>query len=105
MVFREDIEVNKELIEHELNLLEGESVILVRPEYGTQSDSWNGKIKVSTGTYPLEIQFFTDCMTILFTVNDVVNIESLPNYNNIISKVIRLKGPHQYNENYEKSAH
>lgn len=77
-----------ELIEHELNQLNGKLVVMVRQGFGTQSDSWNGIIETQTNAYPLQFQVkAVSGYTILFTAEDVKKIEV---------SIIRLKGPSDY---------
>jgi hypothetical protein len=66
-------------------------VILVRPFFGTQSDSWMGRLTAFNSAYPIQFQLKHQSGNILFTVEDVVKIES-----NTTPTIIRLKGPNHY---------
>lgn len=81
-----------EILEHELNELHGDGVCVVRPGFGTQSDSWTGLLNTIHGVYPLKFQFTVQNFAMLFTVEDVVKIE----YRNLLLPIIRLKGPKDY---------
>ena len=87
---------NEELFEHNLAELSCQRVVVIRPMWGTQSDSWLGDLQMTLNDYPI----IFEVEGTIFTVHDVVSIE--PPKANHYSKIIRLKGPHQYNENYEK---
>ena len=94
--------MNTELLEHELNLLEGKTVALVRPGFGTQSDSWIGLFsEVKENTYPIRFHVGEGAIATTFTVDDVIKITD---FDGAVSfkKVIHLKGPHDYKETYEK---
>ena len=82
--------MNENLIEHLLVELKGQLVIVVRPMFGTQSDSWTDTLIVHDKEYPLQFEV----RGTLFYVSDVSSIESA-------GEIIRLKGPHEYNEKYE----
>jgi hypothetical protein len=94
--------VNPEQTEHELTLLHDKIVVVVRPGYGTQSDSWGGQLTVLNGDYPPKFHFSATGMAILFTVEDVAKLE--PPVDNRTEKIIRLKGPHDYSEAYKVTA-
>ena len=81
-----------ERIEHELHQLDGTSVVIVRPGYGTQSDSWIGVIKSLTSDYPIKFHFTSASQQIVFQADDVVKVEH-PTFE---PEVIRLKGPQDY---------
>ena len=82
-----------ERIEHELHQLDGTSVVIVRPGYGTQSDSWIGVIKSLTSSYPIQFHFKTPSdHQIIFYAEDVSKVEQ-PTFE---PAVVRLKGPRDY---------
>ena len=85
---------NVETMEHELSKLDGRNVCIVRPFFGTQSDSWTGRLTVLIHRYPLEFHFGFGAGAILFTAEDVVEIDNQDDDDNPI--VIRLKGPLGY---------
>ncbi len=79
--------MDSEVLEHELSLLHSKTVTIVRPGYGSQSDSWTGILSIITKVYPIKFHFVQDDSAIIFTVDDVIsNTEN----------VIRLKGPQDY---------
>jgi glutamine amidotransferase PdxT len=83
--------MNSEHAEFELKQLHGKRVTVVRPYYGTQSDSWAGELYLAgVGDYPLKFQFVSS-ISILFKADDVVNVET-----NTPIPIIRLKGPQHY---------
>ena len=86
--------MHAEQIEHELVLLHGKMVVLVRPGYGTQSDSWIGELTVINKDYPPKFHFAVPNTAILFMVDDVSNLE--PPIDGRTEKIIRLKGPADY---------
>ena len=79
--------MDTERIEHELSLLNGRSVTIVRPFFGLQSDAFLGFIFTDGNSYPLHFQFKSMGCVILFTAEDVTSVEM---------GVIRLKGPTDY---------
>jgi hypothetical protein len=93
--------VNPEQLEHELTLLHNKIVVVVRPGYGTQSDSWGGMLTVLNGDYPPKFHFAGVGMAILFSVEDVRKLDDPTNETREVSKIIRLKGPHDYEEAYQ----
>jgi hypothetical protein len=86
--------MNVEQTEHELVLLHSEVVVLVRPGYGTQSDSWVGVLTVINSDYPPKFQLSIPHTAILFMADDVSKID-LPLAGRT-EKIIRLKGPQDY---------
>ncbi len=89
---------NNEQMESELVSLNNEIVVVVRPFYGSQSDSFVGQLSVLDG-YPIRFHFAKEGMAILFTVDDVVKLD--PPINCQSEKIIRLKGPYDYREAYQ----
>lgn len=83
-----------ERLEHELHLLNGKTVSIVRPGYGTQSDSWVGVLNSVTETYPVRFHFVSNGQSIVFEVEDVVRID--PPVDLDMTPIIRLKGPQDY---------
>ena len=88
---------NSEQIESELVSLNNKTIIVVRPGFGSQSDSFVGQLTTLEG-YPIRFHFGGTGMAILFTVDDVVKLD--PPFENRAEKTIRLKGPHDYAESY-----
>ena len=95
--------MNPEQLEHELTLLHNKIVVVVRPGYGTQSDSWGGMLTVLNGDYPPKFHFAGTGMAIFFTVDDVSKLD--PPVDNRTEKIIRLKGPHDYAQAYQEANH
>ena len=85
-------------MESELVSLNNEIVVVVRPFYGSQSDSFVGHLSVLDG-YPIRFHFRQEGKAILFTVEDVVKLEDP--LDNQTKKTVRLKGPHDYREFYQ----
>ena len=85
--------MNIEQIEAELSSLNTKNVIIVRPNFGKQSDSWQGILFVYTE--PTHIKFEMVCssggFSMIFEADDVIKIEL-----NKSEKIIRLKGPQDY---------
>ena len=86
---------NSEQIESELVSLNNKIVVVVRPFYGSQSDSFVGQLSVLNG-YPIRFHFSQTGKAILFTIDDVIKLE--PPIDNETEKIIRLKGPYDYRE-------
>ena len=86
-----------ELLEHNLHLLSGKQVTVVRPGFGTQSDSWSGIINSKTEDWPIKFLFVSTSIQILFQVEDVLKIDPAE------FPVIRLKGPADYEPKYTSS--
>lgn len=87
-----------ELLEHNLHLLSGKQVTVVRPGFGTQSDSCGGIINSLTEDWPIKFHFVSTAGNqILFQVEDVLRIEPAE------FPVIRLKGPQDYEQKYTSS--
>ena len=95
--------MNSEQTEHELTLLNGKIVVVVRPGYGTQSDSWGGMLTVLNGDYPPKFHFAGTGMAIFCTVYDVSKLD--PSIDERMEKIIRLKGPHDYAQAYQEANH
>jgi hypothetical protein len=93
---------NSEQIESELVSLNNKTVIVVRPNFGAQSDSWGGQLTMLNTNYPPKFHFSATGMAIFFTVDDVVKLD--PPVDNRTEKIIRLKGPHDYSEAYKVTA-
>jgi hypothetical protein len=88
-------------MEYELSQLNGKRVVIIRPGYGTQSDSWGGSLVVLGEEYPPRFHFSGVGMAILFSVEDVRKLEEPANELKEVNKIIRLKGPHDYEEAYQ----
>jgi len=87
--------MNPEQVEHELNNRKGAIVMVVRPGYGTQSDSWVGTLTVTHADFPMifQVACANDSMCMIFRADDVTNVEPTNKYTCLI---IRLKGPLDY---------
>jgi hypothetical protein len=89
-----------EMLETKLELFNGKPVILVRPLFGTQSDSWVGDLLLyDTTTYPVKFQVAANGMASIFTAEDIKSTELLEVKNPSITcprLVITLKGPKDY---------
>ncbi len=86
--------MNVELIEHELNTRRGAVVMVVRPGFGTQSDSWIGTLTVTHREFPMIFQVKSEGMTMIFRADDVVKID--PSRDAEADCIVRLKGPSDY---------
>ena len=86
--------MNVEILEHELNLRNGAAVMIVRPGFGTSSDSWEGILTVTHRDFPMIFQVKAPRGATIFRGDDVVSVENtLVNQPSIL---IRLKGPMDY---------
>ena len=83
------------MLENKLDLMQGTNVIIVRPVFGTQSDSYCGQISTA-GKLVDMLKFQVQCVgiCILFTAMDVSATELVNDGK--ISLIIRLKGPNDY---------
>lgn len=79
-----------EQLEHELSLLNGKEVSVVRP-YGEQSDSFAGSLVMHTEDYPTVFEFQSPFIAIRFKATDVAKILVTPKRN-----VVYLKGIADY---------
>lgn len=86
--------MNAEQLEHELNNRRGAVVMVVRPGFGTQSDSWIGTLTVTHRECPMIFQVQSDVNATIFRSDDVTSIE--PYRNAETDCIIRLKGPLDY---------
>lgn len=84
-----------EMLEAKLELMNGKTVILVRPSFGTQSDSWIGDLLMyDTTTYPIKFQVADAGHAIIFTTEDIQSTRLLTSGETRF--VINLKGPKDY---------
>ena len=90
-------------MEYELSQLNGKKVVIIRPGYGTQSDSWGGSLVVLGDEYPPQFHFAGIGMAILFSVDDVHKLDEPAKELKEVSKIIRLKGPHDYEATYQET--
>ena len=67
--------------------LDGQLVTVVRPFFGTQSDSFRGEFHVTTIADSFHL--CSDGHSMIFTVDDVKSV---------VENVVRLKGPRDYND-------
>jgi len=87
-----------EQTEAEIAHLDNKVVVIVRPYFGQQSDSFIGNLSVIRNNYPIKFHFEATQLAILFTVDDVSKLEEPIDETRDISKVIYLKGPQDYAE-------
>ena len=90
--------MNVEQLEHELNLRKGTLVMVVRPGYGTQSESWVGTLSVTHKDCPMIFQVQSERGATIFRGDDVVSVEDISNHEeqHAPQLLIRLKGPNDY---------
>jgi len=94
--------MNVEILEFELSKLNGKPVVVIRPNFGTQSDSFRGTLRVGNNAYPMTFEVSFDSQSTIFKATDVVKIDNSPtDFNTPAVKIIRLKGPHDYQEAYQ----
>lgn len=86
--------MNVERLEHELNTRRGAVVMVVRPGFGTQSDSWVGTLTVTHRDFPMIFQVKSEGMTMIFRGEDVTSVE--PSRDAEADCIVRLKGPNDY---------
>jgi hypothetical protein len=89
------------MLEAKLELFNGKPVILVRPSFGTISESQVGDLLLyDTTTYPIKFQVSTNGMAIIFTAEDIKSTKSVerqPHWNEDVPRMmIELKGPKDY---------
>ena len=94
--------MSTEYVEAELVSLNSKIVVVVRPSYGQQSDSWNGMLQV-VKTEPIRFHFISVGQTMLFTAEDVMKLD--PPVDEKTEKIIRLKGPYDYAQTYQVASH
>jgi len=86
-----------DMLETKFELFVGKPVILVRPSFGTQSDSWRGDLlPYDTTTYPVKFQVATNEMATIFTIEDVKSTKLLDYEEDTPRMIITLKGPKDY---------
>jgi hypothetical protein len=87
--------MNVEQLEHELNNRKGAIVTVVRPGFGTQSDSWVGTLTVTHADYPMifQVACVNDSLCMIFRGDDITSVDTTNKYTCLI---IRLKGPLDY---------
>ena len=89
------MDADSQIIEQQLCALTGQEIILVRPSFGTQSDSWVGDLlPYDTTTSPVKFQAASNGMATIFTTEDVKSTQLLTD--RTPSFVITLKGPKDY---------
>lgn len=93
--------MHDELLEHEMALLSEQRVILVCPHFGNVSFSYTGELHI-VNDHPVLFHLLIDggSTAVIFTVQDVKKLEKERTASKPLP-VIRLKGPHEYRENYE----
>lgn len=80
-----------EEIENKLCLEHGSCVTLIRPGFGSQSESMVGIISAFTDKYPITFQVSSMNQNVIFTIDDVTSVEK-PH----VVLIITLKGPKDY---------
>lgn len=86
-----------DMLETKLELFNGKPVILVRPSFGSQSDSWVGDLLLyDTTTYPVKFQVAANGMASIFTSEDIKSTKLLDYEVDTPRMVITLKGPKDY---------
>jgi glutamine amidotransferase PdxT len=73
--------------------MHGRHVTIVRPLYGTQSESFEGRLTVHAESYPIQFQVSMTEHAIIFTLDDVADVDSSHRINVV---TISLKGPMDY---------
>ena len=79
-----------EELENILCLNHGKEVIVVRPYFGNQSDSYAAYLTVRTSEFPITFEFTSVGRSTIFQITDVKSVEER---NKLI---ITLKGPKDY---------
>lgn len=94
--------MNLELLEHELAQLDGRNVVVVSPSFGNVSFAYAGqlsKIVYPDATVRFHLITTMHEVAIMFNATDVTALEN-PSDGIKADKVIRLKGPHDYQESF-----
>lgn len=97
--------MNSEQIEHKLmQIINSKRVDVVRPFFGTQSDSWSGTLRLdgAIDVYPIYFYFYPMAggSSIRFTAEDVLRIDDPPQHAKFSDGTIRLKGPQHYSSQF-----
>lgn len=94
------------MLETKLELFNGQRVILTRPSFGSQSDSWVGELLLyDTTTHPIKFQVAANGMATIFTSEDIKATKLVENRNEHSPQlIIDLKGPADYNLTIMSSA-
>lgn len=87
-----------EQLEHQLNLLSKSVVIVVKPGFGTQSESISGYLTTISTSYPIKFHLSAEGINMIFTADDVVKLDSVTDerFEDGKCPVVRLKGPMDY---------
>ena len=88
--------------EAELCALNGKIVIVIRPGFGQQSDSWMGHL-VSDNSYPRKFTFSSNDLVMIFFAEDVMKLDNSKSED--VEKIVRLKGPSDYAKTYSEITH
>ena len=91
--------MNEELLESELAQAANGicHITLVKPSFGTFSESRQGKMVALQGDYPIRFHFQDGGnYAAIFTVADVAKIEVADQTNPDFGRIVRLKGPEDY---------
>ena len=94
--------MHNERLEHEIALLDGKPTVLIIPQFGSVSISHSGILSWAQNGHQVQFHLATPSIGIIFFVEDVSKVEPpVHDFRNII----RLKGPHEYRENFQKENH
>jgi len=88
--------MNPEQVEHELNNRKSAEVMVVRPGFGTQSDSWVGILTVTHCGFPMIFQVQSERGATIFRSDDVASVNEIRVAGGKLQFIIRLKGPSDY---------
>ena len=87
----EQIDIERELVKNHRQV-----VCVVRPSFGSQSDSWNGQLYAETSEYPPKFQVQTNIGSTRFEASDVASVEVRYTGEHEPRFIIRLKGQADY---------
>jgi len=94
--------MSEEIIESKLVALRNKKVVIVSPAFGSVSYSYSGELYSTVEGYPIKFHFTGQSgIAIIFYAKDVETVETRADFANL--NIIRLKGPHDYQEDYQKT--
>ena len=99
--------MNEELLESELAQVANGvcHITLVKPGFGTFSESRQGQMTALVGDYPIRFHFQDGGnYAAIFMVADVAKIEVADQKNPSFGRVVRLKGPENYGNKLNPTA-
>lgn len=95
--------MNLEVLEHILVTMKEQNVILIQPSFGRVSDSYYGKLDVTTSpSHHVIFTFYSVGSSKIFEAADVLRID--PPVQGCKESVIRMKGPYDYADKYKNPA-